>query len=73
MSHMQYVEMMEELVRAMDPLSKIPLAYQQYVVLVWDAGGNNVTLVDPFGILVDDPFGILVVCGLRKFGGSENS
>jgi hypothetical protein len=40
---------------------------------VWDAGGNNVTLVDPFGILVDDPFVILVVCGLRKFGGSEKS
>jgi hypothetical protein len=43
------------------------------VVLVWDARGNIVTLVDPFGILVDDPFGILVVCGLRKFSGSENS
>jgi hypothetical protein len=43
------------------------------VVLVWDAGGNNVTLVDPFGILVYDPFGILVVCGLIKFGGSDNS
>jgi hypothetical protein len=27
----------------------------------------------PFGILVDHPFGILVVCGLRKFGGSEHS
>jgi hypothetical protein len=43
------------------------------VVLVWDVGGNNVTLVDPFGILVDDPFDISVVCGLRKFGGSEKS
>jgi hypothetical protein len=40
------------------------------VVLVWYARGNNITLVNPFGILVDDPFGILVVCGLRKFGGS---